>query len=500
METATKIRRRHLVDGESISALAREFHLSRNTVKKYLKQAEPPRYRRSEQPKPKLSEYHQRLEHWLEQDAKRPRRHRRTARGLFEDLQGEGYVGAYDSVQRAVKAWKEARGRSDASQAFVPLVFASGDAGQFDWSHEHVELGGVVQTIKLAHFRLSYSRQPFLVAYPRESQEMVFDAHDRAFAFFGGVPRRMIYDNPKTLVETVYSGKTRRFNKGFLALANHYLFEPVACTPAAGWEKGQVENQVGNIREWLFSPRPRFADFAELNDWLAQQSRRLGERAHPSEAERRIGEVFAEEQAQLRAIERPFAGYTEHPCRVSSTCTVVYDRNRYSVPGDYAGKRVSVRASAERIMVVAEGQQIAAHARHFSRGAMILDPWHYLPVLERKPGALRNGAPFLNWDLPAAIVAVKDTLLARPKGDREFVEVLLAMREHGSEVVEVACELALAHRTISAPVVLNHVHRLLCPPSPPPVSIPEQLHLKCDPLADCERYDQLRAQAPGGEP
>ena len=112
---------------------------------------------------------------------------------------------------------------------------------------------------------------------------MVFDAHDRAFAFFGGVPRRMIYDNPKTLVAVIFSGKERRFNRRFLALANHDLFEPLACTPAAGWEKGQVENQVGNIRAWLFTPRPRFADFAALNQWLRAQCERLGSRAHPSE-------------------------------------------------------------------------------------------------------------------------------------------------------------------------------------------------------------------------
>ncbi|MEJ1379255.1 MAG: IS21 family transposase [Candidatus Sedimenticola sp. (ex Thyasira tokunagai)] len=199
METVSKIRRRHLVKGETISGIARDLSLSRNTVKKYLKQTDPPEYQRSSQPKPKLGEHEERLQVWLEQDAQRPKRQRRSAQHLFEDLQLEGYGGAYDSVQRYVKAWKEERCSPTNTQAFIPLVFPSADAAQFDWSHEQVELGGVVQTIKLAHFRLAHSRQCFLAAYPRESQEMVFDAHDRAFAFFGGVPRRMIYDNPKTL-------------------------------------------------------------------------------------------------------------------------------------------------------------------------------------------------------------------------------------------------------------------------------------------------------------
>jgi transposase len=116
-----------------------------------------------------------------------------------------------------------------------------------------------MRTIKVAHFRLTFSRQMFVVAYPGETQEMVFDAHNRAFAFFGGVPQRMVYDSLKAVVDTIYTGKERLFNRRFMVLANHYLFEPVACTPASGWEKGQVENPVGNVREWLFTPLARFA-------------------------------------------------------------------------------------------------------------------------------------------------------------------------------------------------------------------------------------------------
>ncbi|MEW7980693.1 MAG: IS21 family transposase [Candidatus Sedimenticola endophacoides] len=462
METVTKIRRRHKVNGESISSIARDLNLSRNTVRKYLKQSEPPDYERRNQPKPKLGDYEPILLRWLEQDAERPKRQRRTARRLFEDLQCEGYSGAYDSVQRFVKGWKQVQ-RPSTTQAFIPLVFPPADAAQFDWSHEQVELGGVVQTIKLAHFRLSHSRQCFLVAYPRESQEMIFDAHNRAFTFFGGVPKRMIYDNPRTIVDTVFLGKQRRFNHRFLALANHYLFEPVACTPGSGWEKGQVENQVGNIRERLFSPRPRFKDFEALNQWLQAQSLRLSQRAHPEQKSRTIEALFAEEQTQLRSFGRPFEGYFEQSCRASSTCTVAYDRNRYSVPAEYARQRVSLRATATHIRVVADGKQIAEHQRSFGRDRQILDPWHYLPLLERKPGALRNGAPFQDWKLPAPITKVKAHLLKQPKGDRAFVEVLLALHEYGSELLSVACELALEHHTVNAAVVLNHVHRLSAP-------------------------------------
>ena len=238
-------------------------------VRKYLKDGVEPVYKRKPQAGPQLGPWCGRLDEWLRGDGLLPKTRRRTARRLFECLQAEGYAGAYDSVQRHVRQWKIEAGRATSTKAFVPLFFASGDVAQFDWSYEHVVLGGTTTTIKLAHFRLAYSRQMFVVAYPREAQEMVLDAHNRAFAFFGGVPRKVIYDNLKTVVDAVFAGKERQFNRRFLALASHYLFEPVACTPASGWEKGQIENQVGNVREWLFTPTPRFADFAALNVWLA---------------------------------------------------------------------------------------------------------------------------------------------------------------------------------------------------------------------------------------
>lgn len=489
MESFAKLRRRHFVHGESISAIARDLNVSRNTVKKYLQSGEAPAYRRDSQASPKLGAFEGQLKDWLQQDAQRPKAQRRSAKRLFEDLQRVGYSGAYDSVQRYVKGWKNKQ-PNVASDAFIPLYFPAGDTCQFDWSHEQVELGGVIQTIKLGHFRLCYSRQLFLVAYPRETQEMVFDAHNRAFEFFGGVPERMVYDNPKTIVQTIFTGKERQFNRRFLALANHYLFEPVACTPASGWEKGQVENQVGNVRECLFCPRPRFADFAEMNAWLAQRCRELAGRPHPTEKERSIAALFAEEQPKLRQITVPFDGYFEVSCRVSSTCLAAYDRNRYSVPAEYAGQRISLRAWADRIRVVADEQVIAEHPRSFIRDRLVLDPWHYLPVLEKKPGALRHGLPFRDWNLPSPIAHVRERLMKTAQGDRAFVQVLQAIREHGLETVSTACALVIEQGTISAPIILNHVSRLASPLRSVP-QVATTLGLNIMPAANCQRYDSL---------
>jgi transposase len=218
---------------------------------------------------------------------------------LFEELQREGFAGGYDSVRRYVQQWKD-REKNRQVKAFIPLSFAPGEAFQFDWSYEYVELGGVYMKVKVAHFRLCHSRMPFCVAYTRETLEMVMDAHIRAIEYFGGTCCRGIYDNMKTVVVKVLMGKTRTFNKKFQALASHYLFEPVACTPAAAWEKGQVENQVGVLRQRLFVPRLKFADLIELNRYLTDQCRTVSAgQKHPEFPDRTVAELFAEERKHL---------------------------------------------------------------------------------------------------------------------------------------------------------------------------------------------------------
>jgi len=339
----------------------------------------------------------------------------------------------------------------------------------------------------------------FVVAYPRETQEMVLDAHSQAFAYFGGVPKRMVYDNLKTVVDAIFVGKERRFNRRFLALANHYLFEPVACTPESGWEKGQVENQVGNLREWLFTPMAKFENFAALNAWLATRCRELAGRPHPEHPSRRIADCFAEEQPLLMPVKASFDGYVEEIRRVSQLCLIRIDRNRYSVPAQWANTVVSVRLTAERVAMVSEGQVIAEHPRQFGRDRLICDPWHYLPVLQKKPGALRHGAPFQSWELAVSIKVVRDRLLKQDQGDRAFVDLLLMARSLGDcglETLEVACDLTLQTGVISAAIVLNEMRRLTDAAKPQalkdlPLSTPT---LTVEPVADCSRYDSLRRE------
>ncbi|SPU46337.1 Transposase and inactivated derivatives [Brevundimonas diminuta] len=246
--------------------------------------------------------------------------------------------------------------------------------------------------VKVAHMRLCASRAIYVRAYPRETQEMLFDAHARAFAFFGGVPTRGIYDNMKTAVTTVFTGKDRLFNRRFLVMASHYMVEPTACSPAAGWEKGQVEHQVQTARGRFFQPRLRFTSLEELNGWLEAECRRWGElRQHPEQKELTVAQALAAERPALQPMLGPFDGFHESEHAVTGTCLISFDRNRYSVMARAGRRTVQVRAYADRIVVRCEGEVVADHRRFFGRDRTLYDPWHYR-VLATKPGALRNGA------------------------------------------------------------------------------------------------------------
>ncbi len=241
-----------------------------------------------------------------------------------------GYEGGYDAVRRYARRWGEQHASATA-EAYIPLMFAPGEAYQFDWSHEIVVIGGVTTTVKVAHVRLCHSRMMFVRAYPRETQEMVFDAHDRAFAFFRGACQRGIYDNMKTAVDTVFVGKDRQYNRRFLQMCSHHLVEPVACTPAAGWEKGQV----GLVRERFFTPRLRFKSYDELNGWLVDRCVVWAKaHAHPEQSGRTIWEVFEDERPKLFPYGGRFDGFHALPASVSKTCLVRFDNNlrRRNVP------------------------------------------------------------------------------------------------------------------------------------------------------------------------
>lgn len=494
VETIRKIRQAHFRDGKGIRQICRELNIARNTVRNIIRnEITEHKYERREQPQPKLGAFIGRLRELLTEDLDKPVAHRRSGQLLFEQLQREGYGGGYDTVRRYIRSWRRENSVLLA-KAYVPLEFDPGDAFQFDWSNEQVELAGVTTAVKIAQFRLCHSRQLFCIAYPRETMEMVLDAHIRAFAFFGGVCARGIYDNLKTVVSKILLGKDRVFNRRFQNLASHYLFDPVACSPGAGWEKGQVENQVGVVRKRFFAKRRRFASFAELNEWLVAECLHQAALArHPELKDKTVAQVFAEEKGHLLSLPAvSFDGYQESVARVSSQLLVSFDRNRYSVNTAAVGKTVTVRAYADRIVMVQDGTVVGEHRRQMGRDRTIFDPWHYLPVLERKPGALRNGAPFKQWDLPDPLVAVRRILEDRLGGDRQFVAILSVVSRYGLEAVAVACAQAIADKTVSGDVILSLLSRAHEVPPPEPLTPSAQLpHIALIPVVDCGRYNRL---------
>jgi transposase len=494
VETIRKVRQAHFRDGKAIREICREFDLARNTVRNIIRSGITDQvYERNDQPRPKLGSFIERLSELLKEDTGKPVRHRKSAQILFEQLQREGYEGGYDAVRRYIGTWK----REDSTalvKAFIPLEYDPGDAFQFDWSYEQLLLGGIQTEVKIAQFRLCHSRKPFCIAYTRESLEMLLNAHSRAFEFFGGVCRRGIYDNLKAVVSKVLMGKDRVFNRRFQNLASHYLFDLVACTPAAGWEKGQIENQVGVVRKRFFAKRRTFADLEELNVWLADECRHHATTTkHPELKDKTVEQVFVEEKPKLLALPvSPFDGYLESVARVSPQLLISFDRNRYSVNAMTVGKTVQVRAYASRIIVVMNGITVGVHKRHLGRDKVIYDPWHYMAVLERKPGALRNGAPFRQWDLPEAMSEVRKLLEEKTDGDRQFVGILTVVRRYGLESVASACTQAIEDRTVSSDVILAILSRRHDEPKPEPVQLSAQLPLlTLIPLADCKRYDRL---------
>ena len=282
VETIAQIRRAYFVQQKPIKAICRELRVSRKAVRKVVRSdATSFHYEREQQPRPKLGPWQDELERILAVNEAKPLRDRLTLIRIFEELRGQGYEGGYDAVRRYARGWCREHA-SLASPAFVPLSFAPGAAYQFDWSHEVVVINGVTTEVKVAHVRLCHSRMMFVRVYPRESQEMVFDAHDRAFAFFEGTCTRGIYDSKedertvrgtviptnKTAVDAIFVGKERAYKRRFLQMCSHFLVGPVACTPASGREKGQVEKQVGVVRGRFFIPRLRAKSYEELNAWL----------------------------------------------------------------------------------------------------------------------------------------------------------------------------------------------------------------------------------------
>ena len=501
MELLSVIRRWRYRAHYSIREISRRTGLSRNTVRKYLRSdSVEPKFSTPDRPS-KLDPYAEKLSQMLRQESAKSRKQKRTIKQLHADLAALGYDGSYNRVAAFARDWKAARQREEKISGrgvFVPLAFSPGEAFQFDWSEDWAIINGERTKLQVAHFKLSYSRAFVLRAYPQQTHEMLFDAHNHAFRVLGGVPQCGIYDNMRTAVDKVGRGKERQVNARFSAMVSHFLFEAEFCNPASGWEKGQIEKNVQDARHRLWQPTLNFASLAALNDWLETRCRELWASTPHGSHPGVIADAWSEEVGRLMQPHRPFDGFVEYAKRVSPTCLIHLERNRYSVPASFANRPVSVRVYPERIVVVAEGQIICEHPRSFVRShqrqcaTTIYDWRHYLAVIQRKPGALRNGAPFA--ELPPAFRALQQRILKTPGGDREMVDILALVLQHDEQAVLTAVELALDAGAPTKTHILNLLHRLVDgkPTDTPPIKAPQALTLTTEPQANVERYDALR--------
>ena len=272
MEILGRIKRLYFRDKKSLHDIARLTGLSRNTIRKWVREPQAegvPKYVRQDRPS-KLAAYHAEIEQALKTDSHRTKQNRRTAKALLAQIRARGYTGGYSQLTAFVRQWRGMEGK--ALKAFVPLLFELGEAFQFDWSDEGLVVGGIYYKVQVAHLKLCASRAFWLVAYPSQGHEMLFDAHTRSFAALGGIPRRGIYDNMKTAVDKVKKGKGRTVNARFNAMCAHYLFDADFCNVASGWEEGVVEKNVQDSRRriWLDAQKIQWGSFAQLNTWLGE--------------------------------------------------------------------------------------------------------------------------------------------------------------------------------------------------------------------------------------
>jgi len=495
--TLSKLRRMVLRDNLSMREAARRLGISRNTAKRYLDQPDmvEPRYPQRHTPVALIDPYRDQLVQWLKADAHRSKRERRTIDAHFQAIRAMGYGGGKTAVYTFCQRWKQAQSNAPKGVGFVPLHFEMGEAFQFDWSTEYLTIGGLRRRLEVAHVKLACSRAYVLVAYYSQAHEMLFDAHGRAFALLGGVPRRGIYDNMKTAVDKVGKGKVRSVNARFEAMTGHYLFEAEFCNVASGWEKGQVEKNVQDRRRhiWREASERRWNSLAELNTWLQQACiDSWQELAHPEWSELSVADVWQDERTRLMACPQAFDGYVEQPVRVTSTSLIHFQRNRYSVPCEWVHAVVSLRAYPDTLRIVGQHGQTVDLPRSFERDQTIYDWQHYISLVERKPGALRNGAPFKT--MPEPLQELQRQLLKNPGGDRVMAQVLSAVPLHGVEAVVVAVELALQAGRISGEHVLNTLSRLKEPTAPVGV-VDTPLTLHTPPQANTSRYDGLRTEA-----
>jgi len=469
VEDRERIRRAYFIEDKSIRQIARELRHSRKTVRKAIESAEPATYTlRSPRQAPVLGPYKARIDELLEENERLPRKQRYTGHKIYKDIEAQGYTGSESTVRGYIAKRRKEKRRP---KLYIPLEFDPGTDAQVDWGEGIAIIAGERVTVQLFFMRLCYSRRLFVMAFPAQKQEAFFEGHVRAFRHFQGVPLRISYDNLKAAVQRVLQGRNRKEQEAFIVFRSHYLFESHFCTPGQGHEKGRVEDGVGFARRNFLVPIPEMASFEELNvhlltACLADDQRRVDRQ------EMTIGEAWEMERPYLLPLpKKDFECCVIKPVTLNGFGQVEFETNRYSVPANRAYRNLVIKAYPFRIDILHLNDVIASHPRCYGRQQDILDPLHYLPLLEQRPGAFDHAKPIRRWR--ERWPPVYECLLAQlrekwpdGRGVREFVRILKLHRDHPADLVAQAVAQALEYGCAHADGVQLCLHQLMHPQSP----------------------------------
>jgi transposase len=491
-------------EGTSIRELAATFHHSRYKIRQILNEPQPRPYTRSQPtPAPILGAFHAAIDALLAADEDAPAKQRHTAMQVFRRLRDEhNFAGGYDAVRRYI-----GKHRRQHRETFIPLAHDPGQRLEADFGHIHVDFPEGRRLVPVLIAAWAYSHYGFALALPSERTEAILTGMVEAFSFFGCVPHEVWWDNPTTVVAQIFTGRSRRANAYYAALASHYTFEPLFCMPARGNEKPHAETRVRVLQQQWATPVPQAADLSALNVHLRQCCLREVQRTVQGYDET-IGQRFERDRVCALALPRHgFDACIVQAAQVDKYQTVRFDNNRYSVPRGCAYQSVSVKGYVERVEVTAGGQVVARHARSYGRGEMVLDPLHYLAALGRRPAALDHAPVLRDWRLPESFSRLRQALEQRQgthTGARQFIRVLQLLAEHPLERLQQAVEQCLAQQPLDAERIRAVAARLAEAGSSAPAAaqeVTQGCHSSVTPLCqyqvpppDLGCFDQLLSQ------
>jgi transposase len=453
VDQVEQIRRAYFIDGKSIHQIAREGHHHRRTVRKAIQDAGPPCYTLSHaRTRPVLGPFLATIDRWLSEDEAQPRKQQHTARRIYHRLVAEhGFGGGESTVREYLR-----KQRPKERPLFIPLAYEPGQDAQFDFGEAVVMMKGRPLTVQVLVGRLCSSKLPFLMAFPNQQQEALFEGHQDAFSFFGGVPHAIWYDRMSQAVKRGFPGNKPQEQEAFIAFRSHHLFQSRFCNPREAHEKGLVENLVGYARRNFLVPVPEVDSFQELNALLRERCLAEAKRRLRGET-LTIGELWDEERPHLLPLpERPFPCCRTVPVHTNGFSLVTFQTNRYSVPVEHAHGPLLLRAFVERVEVTDGTEVVAVHPRCYGREQDVLDVFHYLPLLKKRPGAFDHAKPLKTWAHPPILDRYMGELrdrLPQRAATLEFLRVLELCRTHSLEEVARTVEQAMATGSLGADTV-----------------------------------------------